>query len=62
MQILELDKMHLVPLPELELQDIDGGTWPSWVKAFPIAWLADQIIRNWDDIKDGLKEGYKAQV
>jgi hypothetical protein len=62
METLELSKMGLVPVTTSEMQQIEGGTLPSWMKGLGIGWVADQIIKNWDEIKAGFTEGYKAQV
>jgi hypothetical protein len=62
MKTLELQNMQLTSITQTEMQEIDGGGWPSWVKGLGIGWVADQIVKNWDEIKEGLQEGYNAKI
>ena len=61
MQTLELQQLGLAPITQIEMQDVEGGGFSLW-RAAPIAWLVDQVINNWDDLKAGIKEGYNAKL
>ncbi len=41
----------LRPLSDAELMETNGGS-------FPWAWLGQQIISHWDEIKKGLSDGW----
>ncbi|WP_194150809.1 hypothetical protein [Flavobacterium pectinovorum] len=49
---MTLENLNLVELDRQEVLTIEGGGWTEW--------LASQIVDNWDDIKKGLRDGYKA--
>ena len=59
-QTFDLNKMGLAALSNSEMHEVEGGGLPTWLKGFGIAWLADQIISNWDEIKQGAKEGWNS--
>lgn len=52
-----LEEMGVKPLSGQEIQEIEGGL-PKWMQAFGVGWLVNQVISNWDDIKEGAKEGW----
>lgn len=60
MQTLELNKMELAPLADFELQAITGGTWSSLLRGVTWAAIGKEIIDNWDDIKQGLADGWNS--
>lgn len=57
---MDLQKIGMVPLSEFEMKQIDGGKMPKWMKAFGWGWLVDQVVANWDDIKQGAKDGWNS--
>ena len=61
-QTFDLNKMGLSALSNVEMQGVDGGEIPTWMKGFGVTWIADQIITNWEDIKAGFTEGYNASI
>jgi hypothetical protein len=44
-----------------EMKHIDGGkiVLPSWLRGASIVVIANEIINNWDDLKQGLAEGWQ---
>ena len=53
-QTLDLKKMGVAEMQDLELQETDGGiTSFGW-------WLAQQIVSSWDDIKKGTVDGWNS--
>jgi hypothetical protein len=59
-QTFDLSKMGLVPMITAEMQVVDGGEWPGWLKGIGIAGVASEIIEHWDEIKQGFKDGWNA--
>lgn len=58
MKKLELNKMGLIPLGDLEIQEIDGGNWGKWFKRITWIGIGNEVIDHWDEIKKGLKDGW----
>lgn len=54
---MNLEKLNLVEISSDELIEIDGG---NFFKKFTWAYLASQVVDNWDDIKSGFSAGYSA--
>lgn len=54
---------HFIELEKTELLNINGGL-PGWTKtifkSITGVWIADQIIDNWDAIKEGFAEGWNS--
>lgn len=46
-----MKNLNLVELNAQEMKSVDGGGG-GW------AWLAEQIIDNWSEIKAGLRDGW----
>jgi len=49
---MDLQKLNLVELDLEEATLIDGGKGIGW------AWLAEQIVENWNEIKQGVSDGW----
>lgn len=49
---MNLKNLNLTELNTLEIKEINGGGNGGWV------WLAEQIIDNWNEIKNGVKDGW----
>lgn len=47
----------LCELTRMEAQEVYGGEVPSWLKGISALWLIEQVIDNWDEIKQGVKDG-----
>lgn len=63
MQQSKLSKLEFISMTDIEMVKINGGTkWPKWLKGLGVGWLVDQVISNWDEIKEGFREGYNARV
>ncbi|MCA6441342.1 MAG: hypothetical protein ACRCSM_08740 [Sediminibacterium sp.] len=60
MKKLELSAYGLVELHPNDLE-INGGGWPKWLKKLSWAYVAEEIITNWEVIKKGLKEGWDVE-
>ena len=58
MKKLELENFGVVEMDGRDMVEVDGGKFPSWAKKFGWAWLVGEVIDNWDDIKQGLSDGY----
>ena len=58
MKTPELAKMGLSSICENESRSINGGALPKWLKGVTWLGVAQQIVENWDEIKQGLKEGW----
>lgn len=59
MSALMLDNYGVVEMDASTMRETDGGNWISELgKKFGIAWLASEIIDNWDDIEKGFSQGY----
>jgi hypothetical protein len=56
MEKLEFNQRGLIPLTEFEMQNTEGG---GRISSFAL-WFLDQVVENWDEIKQGLKEGWNA--
>lgn len=54
---------HFIELEKQDLIQIEGG-WPIWaksaLKSITAAWLIDQVVDNWDSIKEGFAEGWNS--
>lgn len=59
-QTIDLQKMGCIPITESEIQHTNGGGLPKWMKAIGVGWLVDQVVSNWDEIKEGAKDGWKS--
>ncbi|MEO5891647.1 MAG: hypothetical protein ABIQ31_15470 [Ferruginibacter sp.] len=59
-QTFDLNKMGLAEMGDLEIQQIEGGSIPSWLKGFGIAWAVGQVIGNWENIKKGAANGWNS--
>jgi len=49
---MNLEKLNLVELGAHETITVNGGGNGGWW------WLAEQVIDNWSEIKDGLSDGW----
>ena len=58
MKQLELNKMGLDPIGDLDLIEITGGNWTKWLKKITWIGVGKEIIDHWDEIKKGLKDGW----
>lgn len=58
MKTPELAQMGLSSICEAECRSINGGELPKWLKGVTWLGVAQQIVENWDEIKQGLKEGW----
>lgn len=51
-------------LSQEEMLEVNGGELPKWVKGltkhFTAVWVFTEVISNWDEIKQGLKDGWAA--
>ncbi len=57
-QTMDLNKMGLAPMKEMEMREIEGGGfWESI-----LTWGVEQAVDHWDEIKAGFKAGYNAQI
>lgn len=53
---MNLAVINLTEISSYELVETNGG---GWIKKGVWAYLATEIIDNWDDIKKGISDGYK---
>ena len=58
-QKIDLSKMGLTSMSNLEMQEIDGGSgfWDELA-----SWAIKEAISHWDEIKAGFSAGYHAQI
>jgi hypothetical protein len=59
MQTLELNKMGLSPITDIEMQETDGGGW--WEKVIKgTIWyeIYHGVTSNWDEVKARFVEGW----
>ena len=54
---MNLEKMNLVEMNSFDACAISAG---GWIKKLGWAYLAQQIVDNWDEIKEGFQEGWQA--
>ncbi len=59
-QTFDLNKMGLASLSREEMQEVDGGEWPVWLKGIGIAGVVNEVIEHWDEIKKGFIDGWNA--
>lgn len=57
---MNLENLNLVEMNSQEMVSVDGGGMPSWMKKLGWAYLAQEVIDNWDEIKEGWREGWEA--
>lgn len=58
MSTFELTKMGLMPIENLDMRDVNGGSWGKWFKRISLAGIGKEIIDHWDEIKKGLHDGW----
>lgn len=58
MKTLELNKMGLSSVGDLQLKEINGGSWDSWLKRITWFGIGKEVIDHWDEVKAGLKKGW----
>ena len=56
MKPIELRKMELIPLNEVEKQEINGGFW--WIPAALATTLFMSAFNNFGDIREGFSDGW----
>lgn len=59
-QTMDLNKMGLAPMSELEMQETDGGLW--WFPAALGIGLVLSAINNFGDIREGLADGWNGKA
>jgi hypothetical protein len=58
MKTFSFTELNLVELSFDESSSTEGGSLPKWAKGGVWAYLATEIIDNWEAIKKGAKEGW----
>ena len=56
----DLNNLGLAPMSDLEMLTTDGGELPKWLRTFGVGWLIDQIISNYDEIRQGASQGWNS--
>lgn len=55
---MDLNKFDLIPITEIEMQEIDGGfSVGRLVRGIGLTWAIDQVTHNWTEIKKGFSDG-----
>jgi hypothetical protein len=60
MKKIDLSSYGLFELNATDLE-INGGGWKKWFKRISWAYLAEEIIDHWEEVKKGLKEGWDVE-
>jgi fructose-specific phosphotransferase system IIC component len=55
-QTLDLNKMGLAPMNEMEIQETDGGFWGQLIGGL-VTGLVVSLIDNWGDVRAGWADG-----
>ena len=58
MKKLELHKMGLTTITDLEMNEVNGGNWSVWFRRITLVGIGKEIIDHWDEVKRGLKNGW----
>jgi hypothetical protein len=58
MQNFKMQDSGLCLMSSSELNSVNGGEWPSWVKGLGLVTVANEIISHWEEIKTGLEKGW----
>lgn len=55
---MNLQNLNLVELNAQEVQEVEGGSAPSWLKKLGWGWVVTEVIDNWEEIKKGAADGW----
>ncbi|MES2330373.1 MAG: hypothetical protein V4539_12270 [Bacteroidota bacterium] len=59
MKPMELKRMGLAPITDLEINEINGGGWLSnFLKRVTWVGVAYDVINHWEEIKRGFSNGW----
>ena len=58
MNTIDLNKIGLLPIEDLEMKEITGGNWGWWLKRITWFGIGKEVIDHWDEIKNGLQKGW----
>lgn len=61
MKKLELENFGVLELDAKEMQKIDGGKAPGWIKKLGWGYLVVEVIENWEEIKEGFSDGWNGK-
>jgi hypothetical protein len=60
MKNLELEGFGVVEMRNEESILLSGGDWPNWIKGLSVAYVAEQVVEHWSEIKTGFVNGWNS--